>query len=111
MTCKDGAALQEGCLIDYRLKLHGLPIRWRSKIVEWRPGIRFVDTQVTGPYRSWHHTHDFIPSGNGTLMRDCVRYEIPWVPLGARWVHRFVARDLDRIFDYRRARIEEIFGA
>ena len=95
--------MRVGALIEYRLKLHGLPIRWLTVIADWEPGVRFVDTQVRGPYALWHHTHEFEPDGEGTLMRDTVRYALPLGPLGALAHRAFVARDLERIFDYRAA--------
>ncbi len=91
-----------GTLIEYRLTLHGLPIRWLTQIEEWAPGERFVDVQLRGPYALWHHTHEFEPAGDGqTLMRDTVRYALPFGPLGALAHKLFVARDLERIFRFR----------
>ena len=95
--------MRQGALIEYRLRLHGLPIRWLTVIADWEPGVRFVDTQVRGPYALWHHTHEFEPDGDGTLMRDTVRYALPLGPLGVLAHRLFVARDLERIFDYRAA--------
>jgi ligand-binding SRPBCC domain-containing protein len=92
-----------GALIEYRLKLHRVPIRWRTTIAVWDPPRRFVDVQVSGPYRMWHHTHDFVPvPGGGTLIRDTVRYALPLGPLGEAAHRLFVRRDLERIFDFRR---------
>jgi ligand-binding SRPBCC domain-containing protein len=94
--------MRAGTLIEYRLTLHGLPIRWLTQIEEWAPGERFVDVQLRGPYALWHHTHEFEPAGDGqTLMRDTVRYALPLGPLGALAHKLFVARDLERIFDHR----------
>jgi ligand-binding SRPBCC domain-containing protein len=91
-----------GTLIEDRLVLHGLPISWLTRIETWEPGVRFVDAQLTGPYRLWHHTHEFAPDGaHGTLMRDTVRYALPLGPLGEVAHRLFVARDLRRIFDFR----------
>jgi hypothetical protein len=94
--------MREGALIEYRLRLRGIPIRWRTRIDEWEPGVRFVDRQLSGPYALWHHTHEFAPDGpDHTLMRDVVRYALPLGPLG-ELAHRItVKRDLRRIFDYR----------
>jgi ligand-binding SRPBCC domain-containing protein len=90
-----------GTLIEYRLRLHGVPVRWLTRIEIWEPGARFADVQVRGPYRSWHHTHSFARHPGGTLVRDTVRYELPFGPAG-RLAHAvFVRRDLDRIFDFR----------
>ena len=88
-------------MIEYRLKLHGVPIRWLTRIEVWAPPRRFVDVQIRGPYRLWHHTHTFAPAEHGTLMRDTVRYALPFGPLGELARRAFVDRDLKRIFDHR----------
>jgi ligand-binding SRPBCC domain-containing protein len=91
-----------GTIIEYRLRLHGLPIRWLTQIEDWEPGVRFVDRQLRGPYALWHHTHEFQPAPDGrTLMRDTVRYALPLGPAGAVAHRLFVGRDLRRIFDFR----------
>jgi ligand-binding SRPBCC domain-containing protein len=91
-----------GTSIEYRLRLHGVPVRWRTTIAVWDPPRRFVDVQLSGPYRMWHHTHDFSPTADGgTLMRDTVRYALPFGPLGALAHRLVVRRDLERIFDFR----------
>jgi ligand-binding SRPBCC domain-containing protein len=97
-------AMAPGALIEYRLRLHGVPLRWRTRIAVWDPPRRFVDVQIAGPYKLWHHTHDFAPApeGDGTLMRDTVRYALPLGPLGELARRLLVERDLDRIFDFRR---------
>jgi ligand-binding SRPBCC domain-containing protein len=100
-----------GTLIDYRLKLNRIPIRWQTRIDTWDPPHRFVDLQAKGPYSLWHHTHDFIPMGTGTLMRDTVRYRPPAGWLGALAGGSKVASDVERIFDYRSRKIDERFGA
>jgi ligand-binding SRPBCC domain-containing protein len=93
--------MRAGALIEYRLKLHGIPIRWLTRIEEWVPGERFVDAQLHGPYALWHHTHEFEAHGEDTLMRDTVRYALPLGPLGEIAHRLFVRRDIERIFDYR----------
>jgi ligand-binding SRPBCC domain-containing protein len=95
-------AMRDGTLIEYRLALHRLPISWLTQIVVWEPGVCFVDVQLSGPYRLWHHTHEFAPDGGGgTVMRDTVRYAPGLGPLGGVARHLFVARELERIFDFR----------
>jgi ligand-binding SRPBCC domain-containing protein len=96
-----------GALIEYRLRLHGVPIRWRTTIAVWDPPHRFVDVQLSGPYKLWHHTHDFepAPDGSGTLMRDTVRYALPLGPLGELAHRVLVRRDLERIFDFRQSAV------
>jgi ligand-binding SRPBCC domain-containing protein len=96
-----------GTLIEYKLRLHRLPISWLTRIEVWEPGVRFVDQQLHGPYTLWHHTHDFEPlPGSRTLMRDTVRYALPFGPLGALAHVLIVRRDLNRIFDHRRLAVD-----
>ena len=99
--------IEEGSLIDYQLRLHGIPIRWRSLISAWEPTKRFVDEQVRGPYRTWHHTHTFEEVEGGVQVSDHVRYAV-W---GGALVNRlFVRRDIEKIFDYRTQALAEVFG-
>lgn len=94
--------MEKGRLIEYQLALFGIPFRWRTVIEDWSPQSHFVDRQLRGPYRLWHHTHTFEELEPGRiLMKDVVRYRIPFGPLGqlAQWL--FVARMLSLIFDYR----------
>jgi ligand-binding SRPBCC domain-containing protein len=95
-------AMEAGTLIAYRMRLHGVPVRWLTRIEEWQPGEHFVDRQLRGPYRLWHHTHTFEDAAAGTLMRDRVRYALPLGPLGKAAHAALVRRDLARIFDFRR---------
>lgn len=95
-------AMRPGALIEYRLRLHALPLRWLTRIESWEPDRRFADVQVRGPYRFWHHTHTFVPCEDGTRMRDVVRYALPLGPVGRLARALVVRRDLDRIFDFRR---------
>jgi ligand-binding SRPBCC domain-containing protein len=92
-----------GTLIEYRLRLHGVPVRWRTRITVWEPPRRFVDMQIKGPYSLWEHTHTFEEDGPGAaIIRDRVRYSIPFGPLGELAERLLVRRDLQQIFDYRR---------
>jgi len=101
------AGMGPGISIDYRLKVRGIPLRWRSRISAWDPPRRFVDEQERGPYRLWIHEHDFEEEGGGTVCRDRVTYAVP----GGRLVERLVVRpDLERIFRHRRERLVERFG-
>jgi ligand-binding SRPBCC domain-containing protein len=102
--------LQAGTRIDYQLSLHGVPVRWQSLIRDWTPDRSFVDVQTRGPYRLWEHTHEFEPWRDGTIIRDRVRYELPLGTLGETVAGGFVGRDLEAIFAFRRATIQELFG-
>lgn len=98
--------MQRGTVIRYRLKLHGIPVRWDSEITEWEPPFRFTDTQIRGPYRLWVHRHRFENTPDGTLVADDVTYRVPG---GALLNRLFVANDLRRIFDYRKAKLLELY--
>ncbi len=101
--------IQENTEIVYRLKVHGLPISWKTLITNWQPPEKFVDTQLSGPYTKWHHTHSFISLGNGTLMTDLVRYRLPVGKLGQIFGGSFVKGDVEKIFSFRRAEVEKFF--
>lgn len=103
-------AMKSGTLIDYRLKWHGVPITWRTEISDWEPPFRFVDQQIRGPYRLWHHTHLFEPVEDGTLMTDIVRYRLPLGWLGTIAHTAWVRADLEAIFDYRQEEISRLLG-
>lgn len=102
--------MRPGTLIDYRLSLFGVPFSWRTVIESFEPISRFVDRQLEGPYALWHHLHEFEDVPGGTLVRDVVHYRAPFGALGTVARTLFVRRTLDRIFDYRRARITELLG-
>lgn len=100
--------MQAGTLIDYKLRLHGFPVRWRTLISAWEPPFRFVDEQLMGPYRQWIHEHTFEERDGGTLATDVVRYSVP----GGMLVDRLlVKRDVEKIFAYRQRRLTDLFGA
>lgn len=100
--------IRPGTLIDYRLKLHGLPIRWKTEISTWDPPWSFTDRQLKGPYSLWEHLHTFEDTNSGTVVKDQVRYRVP----GGALVHSlFVKKDLLRIFGHRLQRMQEIFSS
>ena len=101
--------MEPGTLIDYSLSLHGIPVRWRTRIEEFVPNERFVDVQLKGPYRLWHHTHTFEDHPEGTLVGDQVDYEMPFGILGTIARAIAVRRQLDQIFDYRVQSIDSLF--
>ena len=103
--------MRPGALIDYRLKVHGLPLRWRTRIELWEPPVRFVDVQLRGPYALWEHTHTFEPDGDAAVViGDHVRYALPLGPLGELAHAALVKRDIKRIFDYRELAVRREFG-
>jgi ligand-binding SRPBCC domain-containing protein len=98
--------ITRGTLLDYRLRLRGIPLRWQSEISVWEPPHRFVDRQIKGPYSLWVHEHSFAGHDGGTMVGDRVEYAVP----GGRLIQKlFVAPDLERIFSYRHRVLHEIF--
>lgn len=104
-------AMRKGVEIDYRLRVHGLPLRWRSRIDAWDPPRRFVDVQLRGPYSLWHHEHRFEPERGGTRAIDEVRLRPRGGPFAPLLFALFVRRDLNAIFSFRRRALAERFGA
>lgn len=97
--------MRPGALIDYRIRLHGWPMSWRTEICDWDPPFRFIDQQLRGPYRQWIHEHRFEPNGGGTLCVDHVRYAV----LGGALINRlFVRSDVERIFAHRQKVIRQL---
>lgn len=94
--------IEEGTLITYSLKIHGVPVHWLTKIENWNPPYGFVDTQLKGPYTLWHHTHTFEKLGEGTLISDAVRYRVPMGFVGRVVAGPLVQNDVATIFGYRR---------
>ena len=98
--------MKVGALIDYKLRVRFVPLRWRTRIAAWDPPHRFIDEQLRGPYRQWIHEHRFESRDGGTLCRDRVRYIVP----GGKLVHRLVVRrDVEHIFAYRSECLARIF--
>ncbi len=103
--------MRPGTLIDYRLRLRGVPLRWRTRIEAWDPPRRFVDVQLSGPYALWEHTHSFEPDGpDAVTIADRVRYALPLGRLGVLGHSLLVKRDLERIFDHRRRAVAQLLG-
>ncbi len=102
-------ALAAGTLLDYRLALYRIPLRWRTLITRWQPDVAFTDEQIAGPYRLWVHTHWFDDEGDGTRMRDEVRYRLPLSPLG-ELAAPLVALQLARIFDFREHAVQTLLA-
>ena len=99
--------MRVGALIDYKLKLRMIPIKWRTEITAWEPPLRFIDSQLKGPYKKWIHEHTFIEQDGGTLMIDCVEYDVPF----GRIAHALAVKgDLEKIFAYRQKVLAERFS-
>ena len=102
--------MRPGAMIDYTIKLYGIPMKWRTEITRWNPPVSFEDVQLRGPYAKWVHTHAFVEDRGGTAIEDRVVYALPFGPVSAI-AHPFVRRQLRRIFDYRETVLLRDFGA
>jgi ligand-binding SRPBCC domain-containing protein len=105
--------MENGRIIDYSIRVMGLPVRWRTLITRYEPPGCFVDEQISGPYSFWHHTHRFEPRDGGTMLYDEVRYALPMPLIGpARHVAHvlYVRPYLEQIFDYREQVFTRLFG-
>jgi ligand-binding SRPBCC domain-containing protein len=96
--------MKKGTIVDYRLRLYGIPFRWRSEITQWEPPRSFVDEEIFGPYGMWVHTHNFWPEGEGTVVEDDILYRLPFLPFG-EMAFPLVRAELKRILSYRRRMI------
>jgi ligand-binding SRPBCC domain-containing protein len=104
------APMHVGSIIDYTVKVRGLPMRWTTAIAEYAPPHRFVDVQLRGPYSFWHHAHEFHATKTGTRIVDVITYALPFGVLGGLAHALFVRRDIDAIFVHRAAVIEELLS-
>ena len=102
--------MKEGTLIDYTLRLWGIPLHWRTLITRFDSPLGFIDEQLKGPYLFWHHAHTFREDDRGTVIGDEVRYVLPYGLLGDLVHAAYVKRSLDRIFDHRAQVIAQIFS-
>lgn len=103
--------LHAGSIIEYKLRIRGLPMRWSSEIAVWEPPYRFVDDQLRGPYKLWHHEHRFKSENGGTRIGDHVNYALPFGILGEIAHALMVKRDVESIFQFRQQRLTELLGA
>ncbi|OGB65303.1 MAG: hypothetical protein A2Y94_01305 [Caldithrix sp. RBG_13_44_9] len=101
--------MKKGTLIEYRLKIHHLPVYWQTEITVWEPPFRFVDVQLKGPYRKWVHEHKFEKMRAGTQMTDLVEYALPGGPFAPIINKIFVGKDIKKIFSFRGNIFREIF--
>ncbi|MCB0357657.1 MAG: TIGR01777 family oxidoreductase, partial [Bdellovibrionales bacterium] len=101
------SSIAQGTVIDYSLKLHGIPLHWRSEIAEWQPPKEFVDIQLKGPYNKWHHRHQFTPLAGGTLMEDVVQYRLPFTRLSQWFLGFKIKNDIEKIFSFRKKYLDQ----
>lgn len=104
--------MHPGTVIDYQIRLYGVPVHWRTRIEIVEAPRKFVDVQEKGPYALWRHSHTFRDMGNSaTEMKDRVEYAMPLGPLGEIGYYLLVRRSLAQIFEYREIKLAEILGS
>ena len=106
VVTKGPIVMGAGTLIDYRIRFRGIPLWWRTRILEWNPPFRFRDDQLRGPFRRWVHTHTFVSKDGGTLCKDDLEYAVWGGALPDRF---FVRPDVERIFAFRQAALAARF--
>jgi ligand-binding SRPBCC domain-containing protein len=102
--------MKPGTLIDYRIKLNGIPFNWKTEICVWNPPHQFVDQQLKGPYVRWHHTHSFKEVNGITEMTDRVEFLSPGWILEPLINALFVGKKVKQIFEYREEQLKKIFA-
>jgi ligand-binding SRPBCC domain-containing protein len=110
LTALDDEEIYRGMIIDYTVKpLLGIPLRWKTEICKVDKPFSFTDRQLRGPYRVWEHTHIFISTANGLLMKDKIRYQLPLGVIGQLGHLLVVRKKIENIFSYRRQMLHKIF--
>ena len=102
--------IEDGTILTYRLSIHGIPFKWKSKITDWNPASKFSDIQLKGPYNYWYHTHSFEERNGGTIIKDRVLYKVPFGFIGDLVVGNFIKKDLETIFSYRTKTIDTLMN-
>ena len=108
IVSKSSEEVRPGTLIEYKLKVHGIPVRWQTLIKDWKKDEFFVDEQLKGPYSKWHHLHTFEKVQGGCLLRDEVTYRVPGSVFGNLLLSKWIEKDVNQIFDYRQKCIREL---
>lgn len=106
-----GDRMYAGQIIEYTVKpVLGIPVYWMTEITQVKEGVYFIDEQRRGPYALWHHQHHFKEIPGGVQMTDIVHYRNPFWIFGKLANVLFVRKKLEKIFEYRRKKVEEMFG-
>lgn len=106
---KSSEEIKKGSLIEYRLKIRGVPVKWKTLISQWSPEQSFVDEQLSGPYKKWHHTHEFFEVRGGTLLTDVIIFRVPGHIFGKTLLSSWVRNDVQTIFSYRQKVIAQLY--
>ena len=106
----DKVEMRQGAQFNYVIRWLGFPMKWRSLISKYEPPFIFVDEQVIGPYKTWHHQHTFLETADGVIVGDHLEYSLPLGPLGAIAQAVMVKRQLESVFRFRQQALSRIFA-
>lgn len=110
LTNLDEKDIYEGMLIEYTVRpLFGIPLHWKTEIWKIKKPEMFIDKQLKGPYKIWEHTHIFIQEEKGVLMKDEVKYKLPFGIIGQMAHSLIVRKKIEGIFNYRKEILKKIF--
>jgi len=111
LSKSDAGEMYPGMIITYTLSpLFHISINWATEISQVKEYKYFIDNQIKGPYKIWHHEHHFKETEQGVEMRDILYYEIPYGFVG-RLLHKLIIeKKVNEIFNYREQKIKELFG-
>lgn len=100
-----------GMIITYKVSpVAGIKLDWMTEITHVKDETYFIDEQRFGPYQFWHHQHHFKAIDGGTEMSDILTYGLPMGILGRMANHIYVANKLQQIFEYRKEKVNALFG-
>jgi ligand-binding SRPBCC domain-containing protein len=107
----EATRMYPGMIITYNVSpLLGIKLDWMTEITQVQHEQYFIDEQRFGPYKFWHHQHHFQEIPGGVLMNDILTYGMPFGILGQMANGIFVANKLQKIFNYRKEKVEALFG-
>jgi len=111
LTALDEREVYEGMIIDYTVRpLLRFPVRWQTEICKVEKPSFFTDRQLKGPYRLWEHTHTFIEQENGVLIKDEVKYQLPFGVIGSIFHSMIVRKKIENIFSFRKLVLDKLFN-
>lgn len=112
LTALNGREIYEGMLISYTVKpLWGFKFHWETEICKVNKPLFFTDRQLKGPLKLWEHNHTFIKKDNGVLIKDEVKYQLPFGIIASIIHSLFVRRKIEDIFIYRKKVLNQLFAS
>jgi len=99
-----------GARLDFQIMTFGQVVKSTHQIMQFeRPRI-LVEQQITGPMKSWVHTHEYLPIPDGVLMRDVVDFQLPGGLIGLLLSESKVRDHLEDGFFYREQKLKALIA-